>query len=158
MLRRPPNSTRTDTIFPYTTLFRSLARGCRPPGCDAGGREADEGGGTLARRALQHDAAAVHLDEVAHQGEAEAGAELRFVGARVQLDEGLEDLFHLFGLHAAPAVDDLQAEALVVDVETHAHRGARRRELHRIGHAVEEDLAQPPRLADEAGGVESGRG
>src|SRR3546814_7923909 len=93
MLRRPPNSTRTDTIFPYTTLFRSLARGCRPPGCDAGGREADEGGGALARRALQHDAAAVHLDEVAHQGEAEAGAELRFVGARVQLDEGLEDLF-----------------------------------------------------------------
>src|SRR3546814_3763184 len=26
MLRRPPRSTRTDTLFPYTTLFRSLAR------------------------------------------------------------------------------------------------------------------------------------
>src|SRR3546814_3529005 len=25
MLRRPPRSTRTDTLFPYTTLFRSLA-------------------------------------------------------------------------------------------------------------------------------------
>src|SRR3546814_17778636 len=25
MLRRPPNSTRTDTLFPYTMLFRSLA-------------------------------------------------------------------------------------------------------------------------------------
>src|SRR3546814_5928986 len=25
MLRRPPTSTRTDTLFPYTTLFRSLA-------------------------------------------------------------------------------------------------------------------------------------
>src|SRR3546814_17750416 len=24
MLRRPPRSTRTDTLFPYTTLFRSL--------------------------------------------------------------------------------------------------------------------------------------
>src|SRR3546814_13454243 len=24
MLRRPPGSTRTDTLFPYTTLFRSL--------------------------------------------------------------------------------------------------------------------------------------
>src|SRR3546814_19126899 len=24
MIRRPPNSTRTDTLFPYTTLFRSL--------------------------------------------------------------------------------------------------------------------------------------
>src|SRR3546814_15900417 len=26
MLRRPPGSTRTDTLFPYTTLFRSDAR------------------------------------------------------------------------------------------------------------------------------------
>src|SRR3546814_8172827 len=28
MIRRPPRSTRTDTLFPYTTLFRSGA--CRP--------------------------------------------------------------------------------------------------------------------------------
>src|SRR3546814_21019726 len=27
MLRRPPRSTRTDTLFPYTTLFRSAERG-----------------------------------------------------------------------------------------------------------------------------------
>src|SRR3546814_15380188 len=27
MIRRPPISTRTDTLFPYTTLFRSLAVG-----------------------------------------------------------------------------------------------------------------------------------
>src|SRR3546814_10361585 len=36
MIRRPPRSTRTDTLFPYTTLFRSTAscctmrRFCRP--------------------------------------------------------------------------------------------------------------------------------
>src|SRR3546814_20502039 len=34
MIRRPPRSTRTDTLFPYTTLFRSHAiehrRGARP--------------------------------------------------------------------------------------------------------------------------------
>src|SRR3546814_2082256 len=29
MIRRPPRSTRTDTLFPYTTLFRS-PRGCFP--------------------------------------------------------------------------------------------------------------------------------
>src|SRR3546814_12819484 len=29
MIRRPPRSTRTDTLFPYTTLFRSPAS-CRP--------------------------------------------------------------------------------------------------------------------------------
>src|SRR3546814_2640808 len=28
MNRRPPRSTRTDTLFPYTTLFRSLVGGC----------------------------------------------------------------------------------------------------------------------------------
>src|SRR3546814_10455233 len=27
MIRRPPRSTRTDTLFPYTTLFRSAAEG-----------------------------------------------------------------------------------------------------------------------------------
>src|SRR3546814_10747636 len=26
MIRRPPRSTRTDTLFPYTTLFRSVSR------------------------------------------------------------------------------------------------------------------------------------
>src|SRR3546814_9155078 len=35
MIRRPPGSTRTDTLFPYTTLFRSwmpdAAAGGKPP-------------------------------------------------------------------------------------------------------------------------------
>src|SRR3546814_3606233 len=39
MIRRPPRSTRTDTLFPYTTLFRSLqakwnAKRARPLGQD----------------------------------------------------------------------------------------------------------------------------
>src|SRR3546814_12731443 len=29
MIRRPPRSTRTDTLFPYTTLFRSPPAGAR---------------------------------------------------------------------------------------------------------------------------------
>src|SRR3546814_1608607 len=29
MIRRPPRSTRTDTLFPYTTLFRSLRTASR---------------------------------------------------------------------------------------------------------------------------------
>src|SRR3546814_14326475 len=42
MIRRPPRSTRTDTLFPYTTLFRSRAAGRRDrdrPGCGWRGRE-----------------------------------------------------------------------------------------------------------------------
>src|SRR3546814_6084252 len=38
MIRRPPRSTRTDTLFPYTTLFRSPARlldKCRHGGAGA---------------------------------------------------------------------------------------------------------------------------
>src|SRR3546814_9928158 len=41
MIRRPPRSTRTDTLFPYTTLFRSLWHGDRRaaavPGLSYGG-------------------------------------------------------------------------------------------------------------------------
>src|SRR3546814_13722354 len=43
MIRRPPRSTRTDTLFPYTTLFRSSWRldpervGAKPA-CEAAGR------------------------------------------------------------------------------------------------------------------------
>src|SRR3546814_14074369 len=35
MIRRPPRSTRTDTLFPYTTLFRST-RWVRLAGADVG--------------------------------------------------------------------------------------------------------------------------
>src|SRR3546814_3891695 len=34
MIRRPPRSTRTDTLFPYTTLFRSEGGRTRPNGSD----------------------------------------------------------------------------------------------------------------------------
>src|SRR3546814_15397335 len=34
MIRRPPRSTRTDTLFPYTTLFRSYYRTVAPEGIE----------------------------------------------------------------------------------------------------------------------------
>src|SRR3546814_1908771 len=45
MIRRPPRSTRTDTLFPYTTLFRSRPRSPLPS-CSAGGLDL-RGCGTL---------------------------------------------------------------------------------------------------------------
>src|SRR3546814_8211989 len=39
MMRRPPNSTRTDTLFPDTTLFRSQLAGNPAAGDVAGGGE-----------------------------------------------------------------------------------------------------------------------
>src|SRR3546814_20970453 len=38
MIRRPPRSTRTDTLFPYTTLFRSPRAAAPPRGSAAGHR------------------------------------------------------------------------------------------------------------------------
>src|SRR3546814_16946829 len=42
MIRRPPRSTRTDTLLPYTTLFRSRAPAghCDPATPSSGGRRA----------------------------------------------------------------------------------------------------------------------
>src|SRR3546814_7269786 len=37
MIRRPPRSTRTDTLFPYTTLFRSAAHRREPATAARGG-------------------------------------------------------------------------------------------------------------------------
>src|SRR3546814_18284860 len=39
MIRRPPRSTRTDTLFPYTTLFRSLPKNAQVVALDGRGRQ-----------------------------------------------------------------------------------------------------------------------
>src|SRR3546814_4882910 len=46
MIRRPPRSTRTDTLFPYTTLFRSLQAAQVVAGA-ADGRLGQHAGGLL---------------------------------------------------------------------------------------------------------------
>src|SRR3546814_14374903 len=62
MIRRPPRSTRTDTLFPYTTLFRSLGHfllhqlaPARPGRQHGEYRQADR---------QWHPAAVGHLDEI----------------------------------------------------------------------------------------------
>src|SRR3546814_2118236 len=49
MIRRPPRSTRTDTLFPYTTLFRS-EEGHRDEHRDQHQCDADDRRGDLAHR------------------------------------------------------------------------------------------------------------
>src|SRR3546814_10476219 len=51
MIRRPPRSTRTDTLFPYTTLFRSLI-----------GDKGEDGTGRPLSR-LQHSAWPTHVEQ-----------------------------------------------------------------------------------------------
>src|SRR3546814_10377618 len=80
MIRRPPRSTRTDTLFPCTTLFRSvLFLGCRRAGrpdleiarVHLGGGAADDS--ALARRvpALQHHDRPPLVQDVRHLNRSE---------------------------------------------------------------------------------------
>src|SRR3546814_5031307 len=59
MIRRPPRSTRTDTLFPYTTLFRSAdprSDGGAPQGTgQAGGSICRKGPRRRAQRAPRRD-------------------------------------------------------------------------------------------------------
>src|SRR3546814_6635251 len=51
MIRRPPRSTLTDTLFPYTTLFRSAGRSAGPA---LRNRKAAGGGGGSPLRTRDH--------------------------------------------------------------------------------------------------------
>src|SRR3546814_5382354 len=53
MIRRPPRSTRTDTLFPYTTLFRSTPVADAVGPAAGGGTDLGAGGGFRFRRAAR---------------------------------------------------------------------------------------------------------
>src|SRR3546814_14621788 len=73
MIRRPPRSTRTDTLFPYTTLFRS---GYRERGSSGG--MASWVAGELLRRGM--------VDGVAHVTRADPATEGRLFRYRIARD------------------------------------------------------------------------
>src|SRR3546814_17382050 len=54
MIRRPPRSTRTDTLFPYTTLFRSLGQLVEIAELLLGRLKAYDSDAALLRRGHQH--------------------------------------------------------------------------------------------------------
>src|SRR3546814_14612120 len=64
MIRRPPRSTRTDTLFPYTTLFRSRARFEAPAHKGPGAGLLSMGTFLWASKALPHPAA--HSTRASH--------------------------------------------------------------------------------------------
>src|SRR3546814_9730881 len=55
MIRRPPRSTRTDTLFPYTTLFRSRAGPLRADGDDPPHWRGTDGGSAGQRHARSEE-------------------------------------------------------------------------------------------------------
>src|SRR3546814_8939745 len=103
MIRLPPRCTRTDTLFPYTTLFRAVAEVAEEIGAPGGAGE--EGGIDLAaveaghrpavepERACGNDEVGALQAAVAHRGLLDqrvlAGEHLAAVALRRQLREML---------------------------------------------------------------------
>src|SRR3546814_10104397 len=88
MIRRPPRSTRTDTLFPYTTLFRSRGAGrIRPriPGRDRPPRRAARAraaGAAAGRYRRVSGAVFERIGALAHRPPARPGVGRRAVPAR----------------------------------------------------------------------------
>src|SRR3546814_14287060 len=68
MIRRPPRSTRTDTLFPYTTLFRSSG-GSRGGRLRLGGGGSSGGSGPGGRAFVHIGQQRADLDRVAFLGD-----------------------------------------------------------------------------------------
>src|SRR5690606_928671 len=100
---------------------------------------------------------AVHLDDLLHDGEAEAEAAARARRGRVFLTETLEELREELGRDADPfvAYDDLDTVAR--GVQHDLDPAALRRELDRVVHQVPHDLLQARRVApqDGSGGIDA---
>src|SRR3546814_871871 len=94
MIRRPPRSTRTDTLFPYTTLFRSSGasqRRLRRRFRDQLARFGD-GGGVLRTETPREPH---EILDVGHQ----------FVGDRLLVDHGHRRPRYWFHLHGTVSND-----------------------------------------------------
>src|SRR3546814_6205839 len=99
MIRRPPRSTRTDTLFPYTTLFRSDAEGQHLPACLDADRIVDHLAVGAAQKAvaLRETDMALQREGRVRDGNAGVGVEIdgavaaeRILSARRPSDAGLD--------------------------------------------------------------------
>src|SRR3546814_3672814 len=85
MIRRPPRSTRTDTLFPYTTLFRSELGDRRT---DIAGTENAQRGALLFLREPFRDIGDADRKRAASQANAKRRHQHQFVGSGVGQEEG----------------------------------------------------------------------
>src|SRR3546814_4793491 len=88
MIRRPPRSTRTDTLFPYTTLFRSVEELRPRRDRDHHRRDAEEAVDAGAR---PHGEEMVQPDEIAENGDADRRIDHRGIAEELLAREGRGD-------------------------------------------------------------------
>src|SRR3546814_14637275 len=118
MIRRPPRSTRTDTLFPYTTLFRS-ARVFHRQHLARPAQQLGDQVERVLRPQRDQDLVRLRLDAAARQ---HAGADL--------LDEAWVVVVEVV---LGPGLDRLDAERLA-----RAHAPGRNRKQPGVGLAVDE--------------------
>src|SRR3546814_16253261 len=94
MIRRPPRSTRTDTLFPYTTLFRSHQVVLGAAGNDAVAAVDDH---LRHRLGVLHDLLLVGLESGLQRFLERDRLGRDHVHQRAALDAGEEDALQLFG-------------------------------------------------------------
>src|SRR3546814_638031 len=112
MIRRPPRSTRTDTLFPYTTLFRSLAQ-------DAAEQEVVEDEETTALRdRLAASSLTPERQELLfnlglfHKREAKPAQWTVFDSAARDEEELVDDLDALAGLEAISGIEPIKRSVM----------------------------------------------
>src|SRR3546814_9978533 len=93
MIRRPPRSTRTDTLFPYTTLFRSPDALAALSGLSFASTKAH-----VARAALEAQAYQAHDLKSAFAADGIDWADLRIDGGMAANDWMAQDLADMLGL------------------------------------------------------------
>src|SRR3546814_12835799 len=90
MIRRPPRSTRTDTLFPYTTLFRS----------QTGGQDAGKRQGRPDQPARAFERGCGGRESVDHRASADGGSAIAGFGRAAQ--QGAAGLERGLGAHDRP--------------------------------------------------------
>src|SRR3546814_4298381 len=115
MIRRPPRSTRTDTLIPYTTLFRSRLR--RPQ--QAGDHlqalfEAGEPGGHIAEVVPEHRVLALHPARAQAEHHA-SPAELRSEEHTSELQSLMRISYAVFCLKKKKIIHDITFRQLSLE-------------------------------------------
>src|SRR3546814_7628329 len=90
MIRRPPRSTRTDTLFPYTTLFRSIQLNAMLLDKPHDGRRDDRFG----QRGEQKDGVLAHRNASLTIGKSRRPPEDHFATASDEHDPADDASFH----------------------------------------------------------------
>src|SRR3546814_9535464 len=111
MRRQPPRSTRTDTLFPYTTLFRSAAD-------DAGVAVVDD----VERQHVVE--AGVGIGQLGHQAVAEGDGEAEITGAAGGVVEAGGAGIHRLHLEAGAGEEAGMATDATTEVEDAARTAA----------------------------------